>query len=161
MPTKFAVSENRVDSLKQTYPESLDDIKADDAEEGKYLEILGDTVLPAHILYSVCISLLFSLGGFFIGKRVFPLIASEKMIHSYSLLLGIAGSLIALVICSQLFKPNRILNESEGSSEGILDAYRDLQLDAQEEMEMILHDPVTRKEMEELGILKNFVKEVK
>lgn len=156
MPTKAAVSENRLDSPKQTYPKSVEDVK-----DAKYLEILGDTVLPANILYSVVISLVFSLGGFFIGKRIFPLIASEKMINSYSLLLGIAGSLIALVICSRLFKPNRILNESEGSTEGVLEAYRDLQLDAQEEMENIINDPVTRKEMEELGILKNFVKEGK
>ncbi|MEW9671825.1 hypothetical protein [Ammoniphilus sp. 3BR4] len=156
MPTKAAVSENRLDSPKQTYPERVDEVK-----DEEYLEILGDTVLPANILYSVLISLFFSLGGFFIGKRVFPLISSEKMINSYSLLLGIAGSVLALVICSRLFKPNRILNESEGTSEGILEAYRDLQLDAQEEMENIINDPVTRKEMEELGILKNFVKEVK
>ena len=156
MSTKLVVSENQVDSLKKTYSEKVDAIKDD-----KYLEILGDTVLPANIVYSVLISLFFSLGGFFIGKKVFPLIAEENMINSYSLLLGIAGSVLALVISSRLFKPNRILNQAEGSSEGILEAYRDLQLNAEEEMELIINDPVTKKEMEELGILKNFVKEAK
>jgi hypothetical protein len=102
-------------------------------------------------------SICFSLGAYFLGGLLFPLFAEERMVSSYSLLLGIAGSLTALMINSRLFKPSRILNESEATQEGIDKIFKDLQLDPEEEYEMIKNDPVTRKEMEELGIIDKFI----
>lgn len=78
------------------------------------------------------------------------------MVSSYSLLLGIGGSVIALIICSKLFKPSRILMEEETSSEGLEEILQDLQADAKSEYELIKNDPVTKKEMEQLGILETF-----
>lgn len=122
----------------------------------EYIEILGDTVVPSRILLSVIISIAASIGGYFLGKSIFPQVAEAKMVSSYSLLLGIGGSVIALVICSRLFKPSRILMEEETTSEGLEEILRDLQADPRSEYELIKNDPVTRKEMEELGILDTF-----
>ncbi|EST52381.1 hypothetical protein T458_15490 [Brevibacillus panacihumi W25] len=123
-----------------------------------YLEVLGDTVVPSSILLSVVISMTFSIGGYFVGKSIFPSIAEPKMVASYSLLLGIAGSVLALILCAKLFKPSRILKEEESSVESFQEILRDMQVDAKEEYQLIVNDPVTRKEMEELGILDTFKK---
>lgn len=123
-----------------------------------YLEVLGDTVVPSSILLSVVISMTFSIGGYFVGKSIFPSIAEPKMVASYSLLLGIAGSVLALILCAKLFKPSRILKEEESSVESFQEILRDMQVDAKEEYQLIVNDTVTRKEMEELGILDTFKK---
>jgi len=121
-----------------------------------YLEILGDTILPNQLLFAVLISVGISLGGYNIGLWLLPSIASDSMVASYSLLIGILGSVVSLVLCSILFKPKRILIEEETSSESMRQVFEDLQLDPLEELELIENDPVTMKEMEEFGILNSF-----
>jgi uncharacterized membrane protein YeaQ/YmgE (transglycosylase-associated protein family) len=121
-----------------------------------YLEILGDTILPNQLLLAVLLSVGISLGGYNIGLWLLPAIASESMVASYSLLIGILGSVISLVLCSILFKPKRILVEEETSSESMRQVFEDLQLDPQEELELIENDPITKKELEELGVLNSF-----
>ncbi|WNC16346.1 hypothetical protein [Brevibacillus brevis] len=122
----------------------------------EYIEILGDTVVPVRILSAIVISIALSIGGYFLGKSIFPKIAEAKMVGSYSLLLGIAGSVLGLIICASLFKPSRILTEEETSSEGMEEILLSMQTDPQAEYELIKNDPVTKKEMEELGILETF-----
>lgn len=122
-----------------------------------YLEILGDTILPTQLLFAVLISVGISLGGYNIGLWLLPSIASESMVASYSLLIGILGSVFSLVLCSILFKPKRILVEEETSSESMRQVFEDLQLDPLEELELIENDPITKKELEEFGVLNSFL----
>lgn len=122
-----------------------------------YLEILGDTILPNQLLFAVLISVGISLGGYNIGLWLLPSIASESMVASYSLLIGILGSVFSLVLCSILFKPKRILVEEETSSESMRQVFEDLQLDPLEELELIENDPITKKELEEFGVLNSFL----
>lgn len=130
--------------------------KQADAKSQEYIEILGDTVVPSRILLSVIISIACSIGGYFLGKGIFTSIAEAKMVGSYSLLLGIGGSVLALIVCARLFKPSRILSEAETTAEGLEEILLDLQADPKTEYELIKNDPVTRKEMEDLGILETF-----
>ena len=127
-------------------------------KQKSYLEILGDTVLPFQLIVTVILNIVFALGGYLLGQKIFPAIAQEKMVNSYSLLLGIGGSVICLILCATLFKPNRILTEEEASEEDMKEIFRDLQIDPREEYELIMNDPVTKQEMEELGILGKFKK---
>lgn len=122
----------------------------------EYIEILGDTVVPVRILSAIVISICLSIGCYFLGKSFFPKIAEAKMVGSYSLLLGIAGSVLGLIICANLFKPSRILTEEETSSEGLEEILLSMQVDPKAEYDLIKDDPVTKKEMEELGILETF-----
>ncbi|MEK5205821.1 hypothetical protein [Psychrobacillus sp. FSL H8-0510] len=122
-----------------------------------YLEILGDTILPNQLLFAVLISVGISLGGYNIGLWLLPSIASESMVASYSLLIGILGSVFSLVLCSILFKPKRILVEEETSSKSMRQVFEDLQLDPLEELELIENDPITKKELEEFGVLNSFL----
>lgn len=122
-----------------------------------YLEILGDTVAPTQLIISIAISIVLGLGGFLVGNKIFPAIADEKMVASYSLLLGIAGCVIALILCAVLFRPKRTLIESQLVRKNSEEILRDLQVDPEEEFEAIMNDPVTKKEMENLKILDIFI----
>lgn len=124
-----------------------------------YVEVIGDTVYGRHLISTIGISITLSLVGFFIGKSIFPKIAPEEMVQSYSLLLGIAGSLLALIMNTLLFKPKRTLNEMPSTSDELGEVYKKLQFDMEEERKSILNDPVTIKEMKEQGIYDMFIQD--
>lgn len=128
-------------------------------ESRTYVEVIGDTVYDKHLIATICISLIFSLGAFLIGKSIFPRFAPETMVQSYSLLLGIAGSLVGLVVNALLFKPKRTLSETANSSEELSKVYEELQFDLAEERIAILNDPLLHKEMKELGIAEMYLAE--
>lgn len=125
-------------------------------KQPSFIEILGDTTSQKQLILSVVLSIFVSLGGYKLGQVIFPAIAEEKMVNSYSLLLGIAGTVLVLVLNSFLFRPKRILIEDEVSSENLIEVFKDLQLDIDEELRLIENDPITKKELEELGVLSNF-----
>ncbi|WP_339227072.1 hypothetical protein NSQ77_16200 [Oceanobacillus sp. FSL K6-2867] len=124
-----------------------------------YVEIIGDTVYGKHLISTIGMSITLSLAGFFIGKGIFPKIAPEEMVQSYSLLLGIAGSLFALVINTLLFKPKRTLNEIPSTNDELTEVYKKMQFDIEEERESIMNDPVLKKEMKEQGIYDMFIQD--
>ncbi|WP_077328120.1 hypothetical protein [Virgibacillus siamensis] len=128
--------------------------ESDQSEE--YVEIMGDTVSPNNVIFSILISVVLGLGGYLAGKQFFPTIADETMVKSYSLLLGILGCVIALVLNAFLFRPKRVLTESQPDTADSKKLLKDLQVDLDEEYEVVNNDPVTRKEMEELKILDTF-----
>lgn len=142
--------------MSQNHETSNTNLNIDNKKKKTYLEILGDTILPNHLLIAVVLSVVVSLGGYNVGLRLFPAIASDNMVASYSLLLGILGSVLSLVFCSILFKPKRVLIEEETSSESMKQVFEDLQLDPEEELKIIENDPITKKELEELGVLNSF-----
>ncbi len=49
-----------------------------------------------------------------------------------------------------------MLIEEETSSESMKQVFEDLQLDPVEELRLIESDPITKKELEELGVLNSF-----
>lgn len=124
-----------------------------------YVEVIGDTVYGKHLMITIGLSIATSLLFFYIGKQFFPLVAPEEMVQSYALLLGIAGSLLALVINTFLFKPKRTLNEVPNTSDELEEVYEKLHLDIEEDRQSIKDDPVLMKEMKEQGIYEMFMKE--
>lgn len=127
--------------------------------EKTYVEVIGDTVYGKHLIFTITLSITLSLIGFIIGQQIFPKIAPEQMVKSYSLMLGIAGSLIGLLINTLMFKPKRVLNETPNTSAELNEEYKKLQLDIEEERESILNDPVIAEEMKEQGIYNMFMDE--
>jgi hypothetical protein len=121
-------------------------------KDEQYIEVLGDTAKPNSLIYSVLIGLLCSFGFFFLGQYLFPLFVEDKMVASYSLFLGIAGTVISLVVNSIIFKPSRLLTEALTTTEGYNEVLKELNLDVEEEYEVYKNDPATRREMEEFGI---------
>lgn len=130
--------------------------KVNKDKQPSYVEVIGDTVLGKHLIITIIISVFLSLGFFYLGKFIFPKVAPENMVQSYSLLLGIAGSLIALLVNALLFRPKRKLLETSGTTEELSIIYKNLQLDLEDEQESITNDPVTMEEMKEQGIYDMF-----
>ena len=132
-------------------------------KEVEYVEVLGDTVYANHLIITIIVSGSFGLGGFLLGQKIFPGIAPENMANSYSLLLGIAGLVIALIINSFLFKPKRKLVEEESTGDKLLEIFGDYGLDIEEEREAIKNNPDILKELKDQGIYNMFFndKEVK
>ncbi|WP_052126206.1 hypothetical protein [Ureibacillus massiliensis] len=142
-----------VSQIDKKKPE-LEESKGEHKEQ--YVEILGDTISGNQLITAIIFSVLISLAGFLIGQWIFPQIADEQMVDSYSLLLGIAGTVIMLVINSFIFRPKRILVDEEISYENMEEVFSSLQLDIDEELRLIEEDPTTKKELEDLGVLSIF-----
>ncbi|QTD43163.1 hypothetical protein [Sporosarcina sp. Te-1] len=129
-----------------------------EAKGNTFVEILGDTISERQLIVSIVLSVGVSLGGYKLGQAILPSFAEERMVDSYSLLLGIAGTVMVLVLNSLLFRPKRILVEDELSATSMADVFADLQLDLQEELRLIEEDPITKKELDELGVLDNLTR---
>lgn len=133
-----------------------DNVKNRKTKKVEFIEVLGDTVYGSHMLITIIVSGSFGLGGFLIGKQIFPTISPENMVDSYSLLLGIAGLVIALVINSLLFKPKRKVVEEESTGDKINEIFEESGLSITEEREAIRNSPVIIKEMKELEVYNMF-----
>lgn len=125
-------------------------------QAGEFVEVLGDTVYGKDLIFSIIGSAFLGMGGFLLGKQIFPIFAAENMINSYSLLTGIAGLVIALIINSFLFKPKRKLIEEKGTAGQVKEIFDDYQLDLDQERKAIRDNPAIMKEMKEQGIYEMF-----
>lgn len=133
--------------------------KTSDGKEFEFVEVLGDTVYGKHLIVTILVSGSLGLGGFLLGQRIFPYIAPENMQNSYSLLLGVAGLVLSLIINSLLFKPKRKLVEEESTEDKLKEIFDDYGLNLDEEREAIKNDPAILKELKEQGIYNMFFSE--
>lgn len=94
--------------------------------EETYIEVWGDTVSPRHLLYSILMGAGFATTIFLGGRWFLGFIGTEeRLVGSYSLLIGIAACIVVAVVCARLFKPKRVLVEHEygaSSRESAMDA---------------------------------------
>ena len=71
-------------------------------------EVWGDTVDGRHLIYSIGIGAIVSLGAFFIAQYLFVgWVDSLQMARAYAMLVGIVGCLAGGAISAALFKPKR------------------------------------------------------
>lgn len=71
-------------------------------------EVWGDTVDPRHLLYSIGIGAVVSLGTFFTAQYVLlDWVESAQMARAYAMLVGILGCLAGGALSASLFKPKR------------------------------------------------------
>lgn len=71
-------------------------------------EVWGDTVDGRHLIYSIAIGAIVSLGAFFIAQHLLVgWVDSLQMARAYAMLVGIVGCLAGGAICAALFKPKR------------------------------------------------------
>ena len=71
-------------------------------------EVWGDTVDGRHLIYSIGIGAIVSLGAFFLAQYVFVgWVDSLQMARAYAMLVGIVGCLAGGAISASLFKPKR------------------------------------------------------
>jgi hypothetical protein len=125
-----------------------------------YADVWGDRVKVKSMLIAMLIGVVICLSMFMLGKHILAATSiDESMANSYSLLFGVAGSLISAVISGILFKPQRELNEEEIEIDDKAAIIKELNLDMKAEAEALAHtDKRTIQEMKELGLYDVFAR---
>jgi len=81
-------------------------------EHGQLMEIWGDTVDRRHLAWSIAIGAVIALAGFLIARVLLrQVVENQAMAASYAMLVGLAGCLVAGIICAKLFAPKRVIVE--------------------------------------------------
>ncbi len=71
-------------------------------------EVWSDTVDLRHLAWAIVIGIAISVAGFFAASRwLRGVVASPELAHAYAMLAGLAGCVLAGVICARLFPPKR------------------------------------------------------
>lgn len=119
-----------------------------------YADVWGDRVKVKSMLVAMLIGVVICLSMFILGKHILTATSiDDSMANSYSLLFGVAGSLISAVISGILFKPQRELNEEDIETDDKASIIKELNLDMKEEAEALAFtDRKTIQEMKELGL---------
>ncbi len=119
-----------------------------------YADVWGDRVKVKSMLVAMLIGVVICLSMFVLGKHILTATSiDDSMANSYSLLFGVAGSLISAVISGILFKPQRELNEEDIETDDKASIIKELNLDMKEEAEALAFtDRKTIQEMKELGL---------
>ncbi len=78
------------------------------APSTRLAEVWSDTVDLRHLAWAIGIGITISVAGFFAASRwLRGMVASPELAHAYAMLAGLAGCVLAGVICARLFPPKR------------------------------------------------------
>ncbi|MDN6377558.1 MAG: hypothetical protein L0K10_01255 [Brevibacterium aurantiacum] len=80
------------------------------------LEVWNDTVDSKHLVGSITIGIGVAVPAFLISDHLFTTTGDPELGHSYALLIGIVGCIIGAVIAGILFKPKRVITQSEADT---------------------------------------------
>ncbi|HCQ46948.1 MAG TPA: hypothetical protein DIW53_09240 [Achromobacter sp.] len=82
------------------------------APSWRLAEVWSDTVDLRQLAWAIGIGIAISVTGFFAASRwLRGMVASPELAHAYAMLAGLAGCVIAGVICARLFPPKRAVIE--------------------------------------------------
>lgn len=78
------------------------------APSWRLAEVWSDTVDLRQLAWAIGIGITISVAGFYAASRwLRGMVASPELAHAYAMLAGLAGCVIAGVICARLFPPKR------------------------------------------------------
>lgn len=82
------------------------------APSTRLAEVWSDTVDLRHLAWAIGIGIAISVAGFFAASRwLRGVVASPELAHAYAMLAGLAGCVLAGVLCARLFPPKREVTE--------------------------------------------------
>lgn len=85
----------------------------------RLVEVWGDTADTGHLAWSILIGASVSIVGFLAASRILTgLVATPELARAYAMLAGLAGCLLAGVICAVLFPPKREVTEDAAGDPG-------------------------------------------
>lgn len=88
--------------------------KHKDPRAGQLAEVWGDTVDLRHLAWAIGIGIGISVLGFYSASEwLASIVESRQLAHAYAMLAGLAGCIIAGVICARAFAPKRAVTETE------------------------------------------------
>lgn len=80
------------------------------------VEVWGDTADTRHLAWAIVLGIGISLPAFLLASRVLTgYVASPELAKAYAMLAGLAGCILAGVVCTLLFKPKRVVIEGEAA----------------------------------------------
>lgn len=78
------------------------------APSTRLAEVWSDTVDLRQLAWAIGIGITISVAGFYAASRwLRGVVASPELAHAYAMLAGLAGCVLAGVICARLFPPKR------------------------------------------------------
>ena len=81
-------------------------------------EVWGDTVDLKHLTWAIVIGTGISVTGYFFASRwLASVVESKQLAQAYAMLAGLAGCILAGVICARIFPPKRVVTEKDISSD--------------------------------------------
>ena len=81
-------------------------------------EVWGDTVDLKHLTWAIVIGIGISVTGYFFASRwLASVVESKQLAQAYAMLAGLAGCILAGVICARIFPPKRVVTEQDISSD--------------------------------------------
>ena len=89
-----------------------------DPADWRLAEVWGDTVDLHHLAWAIAIGTGISVLGFYLASRwLATVVESRQLAHAYAMLAGLAGCVIAGVICARAFAPKREVTELDTSND--------------------------------------------
>mgnify|MGYP006944714658 CR=1 FL=1 len=89
-----------------------------DPADWRLAEVWGDTVDLRHLAWAIAIGTGISVLGFYLTSRwLATVVESRQLAHAYAMLAGLAGCVIAGVICARAFPPKREVTELDTSND--------------------------------------------
>ena len=89
-----------------------------DPADWRLAEVWGDTVDLRHLAWAIAIGTGISVLGFYLASRwLATVVESRQLAHVYAMLAGLAGCVIAGVICARAFPPKREVTELDTSND--------------------------------------------
>ena len=89
-----------------------------DPADWRLAEVWGDTVDLRHLAWAIAIGTGISVLGFYLASRwLVTVVESRQLAHAYAMLAGLAGCVIAGVICARAFAPKREVTELDTSND--------------------------------------------
>ncbi|QPR36085.1 hypothetical protein I6G96_06650 [Delftia acidovorans] len=89
-----------------------------DPADWRLAEVWGDTVDLRHLAWAIAIGTGISVLGFYLASRwLATVVESRHLAHAYAMLAGLAGCVIAGVICARAFPPKREVTELDTSND--------------------------------------------
>ncbi|ARP79991.1 hypothetical protein CAL12_03560 [Bordetella genomosp. 8] len=131
----------------------------DRASAWQLAEVWSDTVDLRHLAWSIGIGVVISVAAFIAaGRWLGGIAASAELAHAYAMLAGLAGSVIAGVVCARLFPPKREVVEDTSLADPAWRAEVLAELAGEPGGLGTLADlpPAALRELRELGLLELF-----
>ncbi len=84
----------------------------------RLIEVWGDTVDTRHLGISIALGAGIASPTFLLARELFTsTVEDQTLAQSYALLLGLAACLLAAYIAARLFKPKRVVTQSEATTD--------------------------------------------
>lgn len=84
----------------------------------RLIEVWGDTVDTKHLSASIALGAGIATPAFLLGRKLFKAtVEDQTLAQSYALLVGLGACLAAAFIAARLFRPKRIVTQSEATAD--------------------------------------------